>query len=93
MTEIQILLDSIQRVEVAVPSAELMILLGLLTVALVFRAVRTGLLIAYLFAFRWGWLFFAESLAQRDVVFMQGYAAFGVLALILGILGMLQSES
>lgn len=93
MNRIQIFVETVRHAQIAAPSLELMLLLGILTLSLVFRAVRIGLLCAYLFAFRWGWLFVNETLAKKDSFFLQAYAFLGVFVLILGIIGMMHNDT
>jgi hypothetical protein len=93
MNRVQIFVETVRHAQIAAPSLELMLLLGILTLSLVFRAIRTGLLIAYLFAFRWGWIFVSETLAQKDTVYLQAYAFLGVFVMILGIIGMMHGEN
>lgn len=93
MNRLQIFIDTVRHTQIAAPSLELMLLLGILTIALIFRAVRVGLTAAYLFTFRWGWLFISETLAKKDAVFMQVYIFLGVIVFILGLIGMMRENS
>jgi len=45
----------IRTSKLTLPAFELVLLMGLLTVALLFRHAKAGILVAYLFAFRWAW--------------------------------------
>ena len=62
-------LQIVQQTHVPIPTIELLVLLIILTVSLVFKSTRIGLLMAYLFVFRWGWLFIQETFqrTERDV--------------------------
>lgn len=93
MTRLQVFIDTVRHAQIVAPSLELMLLLGLLMIALVFRAVRVGLTIAYLFAFRWGWLFVNETLAKKDALFMQAYVFLGITVLVLGVIGMMHENT
>ncbi len=93
MNRLQLFVETVRHAQIVAPSMELMILLGILTVALVCRAVRIGLTAAYLFAFRWGWLFVSENLAKKDIVYLQAYVLLGVFVLVLGLIGMMRENS
>jgi hypothetical protein len=41
--------------QLTLPAFELVLFMGLLSLSLLFRYSRTGIFVAYLFAFRWGW--------------------------------------
>ena len=71
------------------PAIEISILLASLSCCLVFRFTRTGLLIAYLFIYRWGWILFLNS-AQTLMV---AYLVFGMLIGIATVVGMLRAPS
>ena len=73
---------------VTLPVIEIGALIVALSLCLVFRTSRTGLVIAYLFAYRWGWSFFLK----QDKVFFTAYLVLGVVVGILTVLGMLQSR-
>jgi len=69
------------------PALEVTSLIVLLTCCLLFKLTRTGLMVAYIFVYRWGWLFFMEP--SQDV--LMGYLIFGCLVGILTVIGMLRS--
>ncbi len=78
----------IAKSSLTLPAAELTIHIVLLTLCLLFRYSRTGILIAYIFAYRWGWQV-VGGLGGKAQFF---YLIFGMLVGILSILGLL-SES
>ena len=71
------------------PALEVTALIILLTCCLVFRFTRTGLIAAYIFAYRWGWVFFSEQPHEM----LMGYLIFGCVVGILTVIGMLQTPS
>ena len=71
------------------PAIEVTALVILLACCLLFRFTRTGLLVAYLFVYRWGWLFFMEQ--PQEMLF--GYMFFGCVVGILTVISMLRSPS
>lgn len=71
------------------PAFELTILLAGLSCCLVCRFTRTGLLIAYLFIYRWGWLVVADK-GERLIV---AYLVFGMLIGIVTVVGMLRAPT
>lgn len=81
------LLVIIKNATITLPVLEVTVLLAVLTCCMVFRFTRIGLLTAYLFTYRWGWLFFIGQ-SQK---FLVAYLLFGSIVAILTVIGMLQS--
>jgi hypothetical protein len=86
------LLQIAQKTPVPIPTIELLVLLIILTVSLVFKATRVGLLTAYIFVFRWGWLFFRETFHGQNESFLFGYLTFGALVILLSAIAWLKSS-
>jgi hypothetical protein len=84
-------LEIAQQTNVPIPTLELLALLVMLTISLIFKATRVGLLVAYLFVFRWGWLFFRETFHDQHDSFLFSYLAFGVLVTALSVIMMVRS--
>jgi len=74
--------------QLTLPAFELAMLMALLTLGLLFRYSRTGMVVAYLFAYRWGWEI-AHGLG-RGAHFW--YLVFGFIVGILTVLGMLSDS-
>jgi hypothetical protein len=70
--------------QLTLPAFELMLLMILLALALLFRYSRTGIILAYLFTYRWGW----EITGQLSRGAHLSYMIFGVIVGILSVLGM-----
>jgi hypothetical protein len=49
------LVRTLSNSQLTLPAFELVLFMGLLSLSLLFRYSRTGIFVAYLFAFRWGW--------------------------------------
>ena len=79
---------------ISIPGIEAMVLLVILTICLLFRITRTGLIIAYIFTYRWGLLFgeqyFADN-AHLYNVFVSTYIVFGILVLTLAMVAMMMA--
>lgn len=75
----------IKTASITLPALELTVLLGLLTFCLVFRLTRAGLITAYLFIYRWGWIFFSE----KDENFLKFYLIFGTAVGIITAIGLI----
>jgi len=77
---------------ISIPGMEAIVLLALLTICLLFRITRTGLVTAYIFTYRWG-LLFGEQYFAGDMrvyhVFLTSYIVFGILVLTLAIVAMM----
>ena len=80
-------INIISEASLPLPALEIAILLVSLTLCLVFRLNRIGLVIAYLFAYRWGWIVFVE----RSQSFLTVYLLFGSIVGILTVAGLLKS--
>jgi len=85
------LLEIINQTNVPIPTLELLALLVILTISLIFKATRTGLLTAYLFVFRWGWLFIHETFRDQYET-MVTYIVFGAVVVLLSVIIMLRSS-
>lgn len=86
------ILDIVQVASGAVlelPAMEVTGLILLLTCCLLFKFTKTGLIVAYIFVYRWGWLFFIDQ-PQEVLV---GYLVFGCFVGILTVIGMLRAPS
>jgi multisubunit Na+/H+ antiporter MnhB subunit len=46
---------------------------------------------AYIFVYRWGWLFFRETFHGQQELFLFGYLIFGALVILLSVIAMLRS--
>ena len=84
------LFNVIRHSSLPLPGLEVAALLVILSACLLFRYSRIGLITAYIFAYRWGWMVFAE---QHETQYLFGYLIFGILAGVVGVIGMLHSSS
>jgi hypothetical protein len=75
------------------PAVEVVLLLIVLAICLLVRFTRTGLVVAYLFVYRWCWLFYHETLFRKDGRAMAAFLAFGVIVLVCTVIGMIHSPS
>ena len=80
----------VRTTQVTTPTLELMLLMVLLTITLVFKATRLGLLTAFLFVYRWGWIFLNETFGREQMAFLYGYILFGAIVIILSVVNMLR---
>jgi len=87
--------SGIQDASITVPLLELTILLALLSVCLLLHFSRTGLIIAYLFIYRWNWSFCSHNNILDEKarnLFLTGYIVFGILVLTLTIVAMMSAN-
>lgn len=80
---------------IPIPLLELTILLLLMTGCLLLRFPRTGLMVAFLFVYRWGWIFCMSGAlldSRIRTMFLSGYVGFGILVVILTIVAMVLSK-
>ena len=80
-------LDLIQSATVSLPALEVTILLVALTVCMLFEVTRIGLVVSYLFVYRWGWLFFQA----HNQCLLVAYMIVGCVTGILAVLGMIHT--
>ena len=77
---------------ISIPGMEAIVLLIVLTICMLFRINRTGLIMAYIFTYRWG-LLFGEQYFASDAkvyhVFLTSYIVFGILVLTLALVAMM----
>ena len=83
----------LQTTQITTPSLELVLLMVLLTLTLVFKATRIGLLTAFLFVYRWGWIFFNDTFGKEQMTYLYGYMLFGVIVAILSVISMLRPSN
>ena len=77
---------------ISIPGMEAIALLIVLTICLLLRITRTGLVLAYIFTYRWGLLFGEQYFAgetQVYHVFLTCYIVFGILVLTLAMVAMM----
>ena len=76
---------------ITIPVVEATVLLLVLTICLLFRFSSIGLIVAYLFVYRWAWCF-REQIFPNDPyirsIFTTSYIIFGILVFVFGIIGM-----
>jgi hypothetical protein len=87
--------SGIQATVINIPLVEWLMLIMLLSICLLLRLSRPGLIIAYLFTYWWGWLFCVSSGLidqQFRSLFLTGYIVFGILVLTLSIIAMTVSS-
>lgn len=87
--------SGLQDATITVSLLELVILFLLLTGCLLLRFPRTGLIIAFLFVFRWGWMFCMSSAlvdSRMRTLFLTGYVVFGILAVTMATVAMVLSK-
>ena len=74
----------LKNTAVALPAIEVSILITVLTICLLFRFNRIGLVAAYVFTYRWGWLFFSKE----NHGYLIPYFIFGGLVLFLTVISL-----
>ncbi len=77
---------------ISIPGMEAIVLLIVLTICLLFRIARTGLVTAYIFTYHWGLLFGEQYFAGDPRVyhiFIANYIVFGILVLTLAMVAMM----
>ncbi|HOO51273.1 MAG TPA: hypothetical protein PLK94_08315 [Alphaproteobacteria bacterium] len=84
-----IALAAIPYSPVVLPFVEVIALIVLLVSCLLFDLSRCGLIIAYVFSYRWGWMLLDE---KRSMMFFFAYCMFGVLTGTLAVIALLRAS-
>ncbi|OGV61386.1 MAG: hypothetical protein A2283_00855 [Lentisphaerae bacterium RIFOXYA12_FULL_48_11] len=82
------LLYIIKTASITLPALEISILLTILSFCLVFHLTKIGLITAYLFIYRWGWI----VLASKDQKFLLSYLILGTIVGIITAAGLIFSH-
>lgn len=86
----------LQGAELNVPLLETTAVFALLTICLLFRMSRTGLVIAYLFFYRAGWMALQRVIGHLDTSSQTftgtTYIVFGILVLTFAVIGMIHGS-
>ena len=86
--------SGLSHATISIPGMEAIVLLSVLTICLLFRITRTGLVLAYIFTYRWG-LLFGKQYFAGDVrlynIFLSSYIVFGILVLTLALVAMMMA--
>ena len=85
---IESFLDIMSQATVTLPAMEVSLLLAALSCCLVLKLNKTGLVIAYLFIYRWSWMILKNS--GHD--FLLFYLIFGVIVGVLTVIGMFRTS-
>jgi len=80
-------LQIIKGSQLTLPAIEVVLFVGLLAASLVFRYNRCGIIVAYVFAFRWGLM-----MTDKLPVAKTSYIIFGILVGALAIVSMLSDR-
>lgn len=86
--------SGLSNATIAIPGMEAIVLLIVLTICLLFRITRAGLVMAYIFTYRWGLLFGEQYFAgdpQVYNVFFTSYIVFGIMVLTLTLVAMIMT--
>ncbi|MCK5849411.1 MAG: hypothetical protein KAH23_00745 [Kiritimatiellae bacterium] len=77
-------LDIMSGATLTLPAMEVSLLLAALSGCLILKMNKTGLVIAYLFIYRWTWLILKDSGHE----FLLFYLVFGLIVAVLTVIGM-----
>ena len=82
------LIDTLSGASLTVSALELSLLMIILSACLVFRFSKTGLIAAYLFCYKLGWI----VMSSHSQSYMIGYLVFGVIVGVVTVIGMLKTD-
>ena len=85
MTNLVEFYNTLHGIEVSAPASEMLLLMMLLVGCLVCRTTRSGLMIAFLCAYRWGWMAFQGGIADTMPMFLYLYFGFGAAVVLLAV--------
>jgi hypothetical protein len=78
----------LKSAKITLPVMEITSLIVGLSICLANKWTRSGLLIAYVFVYRWGWMFFAK----QSMPYFLAYLVLGGLVLVLSVYDMMGSK-
>ncbi len=78
----------LKTAKITLPVMEITSLIVGLSICLANKWTRSGLLLAYVFVYRWGWMFFAK----QSMPYFLTYLVLGGLVLVLSVYDMLGSK-
>jgi len=87
-------LSGFDHATIAVPLVETTVLLFTLTICLLLRFSRVGLILAFLFLYRWGWTVQVRDFSvdhTLQTAFSVGYLIFGIIIVTFTIIRMIHS--
>jgi len=79
------LLAAIMSETLVVPTYEALALLLLLVLSLLFRTIRLGILVAYLFALRLCWVFFFDYWGEEGMQYLYVFSIIGLVIFLLSL--------
>lgn len=84
------LLSTIGEATITITTTELVLVIIALSICLLFRWNRLGMIVSYLFTFYMGWLFCKKELLSKESnefeAFVIGYVIFGCVVLLLAVI-------
>ncbi|MBW1895991.1 MAG: hypothetical protein JRI47_02940 [Deltaproteobacteria bacterium] len=90
-------MDFLQSTELSVPLIQIVLMLSISTLALLGGRVKLALLVNYLFTLYWGYIFNLELLVGENLekmdYFFTFYFGFGLLVVVLALIGFLQGDN
>jgi hypothetical protein len=82
------LFSLLKNAQITLPVMEITSLIVGLSICLANKWTRSGLLVAYVFVYRWGWMFFAK----QSMPYFMAYLVLGGIVLLLSVCDMLGSK-
>lgn len=85
--------NTVMLADITLPFYEVALMLGVLTFCFLFRSYRFGLMAAFLFVFRLGWIFFERNFGLEQVGYIAAYSAFGLIVFVFACYELFFSDS
>lgn len=85
------LLKTFNHSTVPLPAGEVMFFLVFMTICLLLRMNRLGIIVAFVAAYRWGWIYFEHTFHDQYNDYITGYFFFGMSAVLLYVISLLLS--
>ncbi len=83
-------MDVFLATQLSIPVLQIVLLLGLSTLAMVFGRVRLALIINYCFALYWGYLSYLDQLGNKGTLVFDrysfAYVGFGLLIIVMAVI-------
>ncbi len=88
MSKYQQFIDIVSNASITIPAMDLTIVIATLTLCLVFKFSKTGLIVAYLFCYKLGW----SVMLQHGDSYVAGYMSFGILVGVTAVIAMFKPD-
>lgn len=85
------LIKTFNQSTIPLPAGEVMLFLVFITICLLLRLNRLGIIVSFIAAYRWGWIYIGSTFRNQYHDYTTGYFFFGVSVVLLYIVSLFLS--